>query len=279
MNTTARCALIALLGLAPAAAAQQDRDALRGPAVPETARRTLVHSSMTGEFQRVQGRPEAAAVQLLDLDAETLARVTEVLDDRDMQVAMLLVEEIDAVRVISDAVIAEERERVDELMHDLWQRFDPETARSPLLEPLAEVLTPAQHAELTRIVDEYWDALLTWQTRNQSDAAPERAAAIREQTERRLSYELFAAEVRAGYDATLLRYRQAMDALYEAVQPTDEQRATIRTILIDHIRETQLQPTPQQRRATNRRIYDVLDEERRGLMFDYLLLRVVPDNP
>ncbi|MFG0259388.1 MAG: hypothetical protein ACF8LK_03465, partial [Phycisphaerales bacterium JB041] len=120
--------------------------------------------------------------------------------------------------------------------------------------------------------------LVAWQSRGRNVADPERAAAARAQTERQLAYEMFAAEVRAGYNATLLRYRQAMDALYEAVQPTDEQRERMRAILIEHIRETQLQPTPAQRRATNRRIYDLLDEERRGLMFDYLLLRVVPDN-
>lgn len=278
MKLIAHRALAVVLLLAPFAAAQPEPDPLRGPAVPDTARRTLIHRSMTGDFQRVEGRPEAAAVQLLDLDEETRERVTEVLDARDMAVAMLLVEEIDAVKVISDASLAEDRPRVNQLMHELWETFDPETSRSPLLAPLAEVLPPAQHAELTRIVDEYWDALVAWQTRDQPDDDPERIAAQREQTERRLAYELFAAEVGTGYNATLLRYRQAMDALYEAVQPTDEQREQMRTILVDHIRETQLQPTPEQRRATNRRIYDLLDEERRGLMFDYLLLRVVPDN-
>lgn len=276
MKPTANRALALVLLLTPLAAAQTD--SLRGPTVPDTARRTLIHRSMTGDFQRVEGRPEAAALQLLDLDNETRERATKVLDARDMAVAMLLVEEIDAVKVISDATIAEDRPLVNELMHELWATFDPETSRSPLLAPLAEVLPPAQHAELTRIVDEYWDALVAWQTRNQTDDDPEQAAGRREQTERRLAYEMFAAEVGTGYNATLLRYRQAMDALYESVQPTDEQREQIRTILIDHIRETQLQPTPEQRRATNRRIYELLDEERRGLMFDYLLLRVIPDN-
>jgi len=278
MMPIAKRALALVLLLTQLAAAQPHTGSLRGPDVPDTARRTLIHRSMTGDFQRVEGRPEAAALQLLDLDEQTRQRATEVLDARDMAVAMLLVEEIDAVKVISDATIAEDRQLVNQLMHELWESFDPETSRSPLLAPLAEVLPPAQHAELTGIVDEYWDALVAWQIRDQPNDDPTQTAELRERTERRLAYEMFAAEVGTGYNATLLRYRQAMDALYEAVQPTDEQREQMRTILIDHIRETQLRPTPEQRRATNRRIYDLLDEERRGLMFDYLLLRVVPDN-
>lgn len=280
MNIT-RVLLAACLALAAPVLAQesdQPADPLRGPTVSARAKRTLVHHNMSGEFERVGGRPEAAAVQLLELDEQTAARVREVIDARDLAVAMLLVEEIDRVKVISDAVQAGESDRARELQAELWAGFEPDAPRSPLLEPLAEVLTPEQAAEVAQLTDEYWEALVDWQTRGRKDTDPARIAQVRTQVERQLAFAMFQQEVRVGYEATLRRYRDAMEAIYAAVEPTDEQREQMREILIDHIRSTQLSATPAQRREATRRIYDLLDDQRRGKLFDYLLRQVVPDS-
>ncbi len=257
--------------------AQPTKDALRGPAVPESTKKTLVHSSMVGDFQRLEGRPEAAAVQLLDLDEATTQQITKVIDTRDMAIAMLLIDKIDAVKEISDAIITQEKDRARELQLELWAGFEPDAPRSPLLKPLAEVLTAEQLAEVQRLCDEYWEALVDWQTRNRKKTTPERTKEIRNRVERQLAFQLFQREIRTGYEATLRRYQDSMDAIYEAVEPTDDQRAQMREILITHIRTTKLSATPTQRRAANRAMYDLLDEDRRGLMFDYLLRQVVPD--
>lgn len=257
--------------------AQPAKDSLRGPAVPESIQKTLVHSSMIGDFQRLEGRPETAAVLLLDLDEATTRRITEVIDARDMAIAMLLIEQIDAVKEISDAIIAEETDRAGELQLKLWATFEPDAPRSPLLTPLAEVLDTDQLAEVQRLCDEYWQALIDWQTRNRKKTTHDRTKAIRDRVEKQLAFRLFQREIRIGYEATLRRYHDAMDAIYQAVEPTDAQREQMRAILIDHIRTTKLTATPAHRRAATRAMYDLLDEDRRGLLFDYLLIQVVPD--
>lgn len=267
--------LLAAASILTGAVRAQDADPLRGPTVSERSTKTLAHRSMTGDFQRLEGRPEAAAVRLLDLDDATRSRAEAIFEARDMAVAMLLVEEIDAVKEISDAVMAGEGEQARTLLEALWAKFEPDRPRSPLLAPLAEVLDAPQQAELARLVDEYWAAWIDWELRSAGDEAARKAA--RATTERRLAFQLFQEEVRAGYEATLRRYRDAMEAIYAAVEPTEEQRQQMRAVLIDHIRETRLKATPAQRRAATRRIYDLLDEERRGKLFDYLLRQVVPD--
>jgi hypothetical protein len=59
-----------------------------------------------------------------------------------------------------------------------------------------------------------------------------------------------------------------MRRMYEIVEPTKEQREAIRAIVIEYIRETRLNPTPEQRREAARRIYQILDEEDRVKLFE-----------
>jgi hypothetical protein len=277
MNAKSLVVLAACFAMAAATLAQDADSPLRGPSVSAHAKRTLVHFNMSGEFERIAGRPEAAAVQLLNLDEPTAQRAAEVFAERDMAVAMLLVDEIDLVREVSDAIIAGESERARELQLELWSVFEPDTPSSPLLEPLAEVLSGDQLAEVAQLTGEYWEALIDWQTRNRKETEPDRVAELRARVEHQLAFGLFQQEVRIGYEATLRRYRDAMEGIYTAVEPTDEQRERLREILVEHIRTTKLSATPTQRRASTRKMYDALDEERRGKFFDYLLGQIVPD--
>lgn len=274
------CVCLALLAAAPAAAEAQESDPeqpLQGPAVPDDVARTLVGRGMTGEFQRVEGRPEAAAVALLNLDAAARQRVEDVLDDRAMSVALLLVDHIDDVREITEALAAGEGERARELLRAMWDHLDPGRPRDPLLTPLAEALTPEQLAEVARLTDEYWQALLRWELRSRDDLGGDARLAAEREVLERLAFQLFQEEVRQAYDATLRRYRDVLQGIEDAVEPTDEQRAAMRDIVIDHIRETGIAATPAQRRAATLEIYRLLDDERRERLFDYLLRQIVPD--
>jgi len=254
---------------------ERPADLLRGPDVPEQAQRTLVHEGMRSGFQRVEGRPEAAAVRLLDLPAERFAPIQAAFRDYDMEIAMMLVDRIDDVRVISDAVVAGDREEAQRLMLALWQHHDPKQQRSPLLNRLAPLMAPDELAEVTRLVDEYWAAWI----RSEAPAAEMDEAGRAEvaaRTERRLAFLLFQEEVRQGYELTLRRYRDAMDSIYAAVEPTEEQRAALRTIILAHIKSTRLEATQAQRRGAYHEMYSVLDETRRQKLFDYLLRQVIP---
>lgn len=281
MNAKRLLCLAACLGLSVSAAAQDTApptDPLRGPAVSDHAKRTLVRFNMSGRFEPIEGRPEAAAALLLDLDEPTAARVREIIDQRDVAVAMLLVEEIDLVGEISDAVVAGDSETARAKLVRLWEGFEPDHPRTPLLEPLGTALDAQQLAEVVRLTEEYWDALISQTVGQGPDDRPKPTPEVERQTAERLAFQMFQTDVRVGYEATLRRYRDAMEGIYNAVEPTEEQRREMRAILLDHIRTTQLRATPEQRRTATRRMYDLLDDERRGMFFDYLLRQIVPDN-
>ncbi len=268
--------LLAIVVNAPAAG-QADTDVLRGPDVPEASRRTIVHGGMQSGFQRVEGRPEAAAVAMLDIEPERMRKIEAAIREHNMQVAMMLVDRIEEVRVISDAVMDGDREHAAELLRDLWRIYDPDRRRSPLLDSLEPLLSDEELAEVERMVDEYWDA---WIRSQMPEAAMDMDGARLERTrariERRLAFGLFREEVERGYELTLRQYREVLDSIYGAVEPTDEQREAIRTVVLEHIKETRLEPSPTQRRQTYLAIYDLLDDGRREKLFNLLLRQLVP---
>ena len=262
--------LTALIVVGCVVAGQSETDALRGPDVPE--HKTIVSYGMNDDFRRVEGRPEAVALQLLDLDAETRERANAVVAQRATDVATMLVDQIDTIREMTDEQLAGNDERARELLGSMYSMFQPDHARDPLIGPLAEVLDDGQLRELKRMLDEYWSAWINAEAaRVVEDPRP---VAL---WQSRLGFQLFQEEVRQGYEVSLSRYRRAMDAVYEAVQPTDEQRAAIRAVIIEHIKTTRLNATPEQRREAMMAIYRLLDEPRREKLFAYMARVVIPD--
>jgi hypothetical protein len=243
--------------------------------VPEVEARSLVQRTMSGRFVPVEGRPEAAALQRLDLDEEQRERAREVVEQRALSIALLLVDEIDTVREITDQITTGRRDAAREGLREIWRNFEPGAPRDPLLEPLSEVLTSGQIDRLRRLLDEYWDAWIDWELRGSEERREDPEA--RKRVARRLGFRLFEREVRRGYDASLRHYRQALEGITNAVAPTDKQREAIRSLVIDHIRQTRLEATPEQRRAVMLEIYRLLDPERRERLFEYMTRAVIPD--
>lgn len=245
-----------------------DTPLLTGPAVDQTKTRSLVQGSMRGGFARVEGRPEFAAARLLDLDGETLDKIRELEEERGVSIVILLIDQIDDLRDMTDAQLSGDNARALDILNDLWTRHDEGELLQPALNELESVLTEQQLAETQRISAEYMHAWAHEEKRQNEDI---------EKTKERLAFSVFQQEIRDAYDASLLTTRQAMQGIYDAVDPTPEQRGTLRTIVIDHIKATRLKATPPQRRATMRRMYDALDEERQGKLFDYIMRAIVPD--
>ena len=301
-----------LAGLGQPAVAQSGGDEraeaglLSGPAVD--AAPTLVRYGLDGRLERVEGRPEIAAAELL-LDADeaaALARVRAAAADRLDAIRMLLVDEVDAIRVISDLAAAGEAQAARDELHALWSRFEPDLPHAPLIEVLADVVGPARADALRSMVDEYLAAMIAermgerLQRRLGVDQRMDESSAMADMTggmpgdrvdaqvvmasedpviaavRDRLAFEMFQREVRYAYDQSLARYRELLDSIDAAVEPTAAQRAAIREIVLDHIRETRLEATPTQRRAAMLAIYRQLDDERRERLYELLLRQVVP---
>lgn len=266
--TTLTLALAALAALSAATALAQpepadqpmqppnDQPLLAGPQVRDSAADTLVQRDMQGRFQRLDARPEEAALTRMVLDPEQRERARAVIGDRAASLRRHLVDNIDLIRESTDAIRAGDQATARRLARDLYDSFDPAHERDPLLAPLAAVLSPDEHTELTRLVDEYWDSWIDAELR----ASPGQP---REQVRDRLILEQFQSELTTAYRYTLQPFQQKLDAIYAAVEPTPEQRAAIRAAVIEYIRDGRLQPTADQRAILARTIYQALDEPRR----------------
>lgn len=250
--------------------AKNQEPALSGPIVADSLERTLVQHDFQSGFVRLEERPEEAAMNLLELEPSRREAVREKLSARRAAIDMLLIDNIDLVKETTDAIQAGDQARVQELSREMFDRFDPAHERDPLMPVLMEVLNADEQAELRRLVDEYWSAWIDWELRNARD----RSDPARQRVQERLAFALFQQEVRQAYERTLRPYREKLEAIYAALEPTDEQRAAIRAVVIDFIRETRLQPTAEQRSRAARQIYDLLDEQDRIKLFELILTRL-----
>lgn len=253
---------------APAPAPDPFREpVLSGPRIPRNVATTLVRFNARGEFQRCEGRPEEAALSLINLDPAARERAREVCTERGVALGLRLVDDIDLVKEIADLVQAGKRDQAAEVARRIYDRFEPRHERDPLRARLHAVLSPEESGELDRLVDEYWGAWMDWELRRSREKTDrERTAA-----EQRMTFQLFQDELRLAYDRTLRPYRERLDALFAQLDPTPEQRSAMRDIVIDFIKQSRLRPTTEQRHEAVMRMYRALDEGRRTRLFEMMV--------
>ena len=271
MNMLRPTAIALLLAFSPLAHAQP-ADTLRGPQVERDQLDTIVITDMSGNFIPVEERPELVAFARVCDDPEDLARAREMGTSRVFDLAELLVDEIDTVRTITDAIAEGNTTSAQTLLAQLRLRHDPDMLRDPLRAELEPMLEATQRERFDRILDEYWDAWIAANTpeSEQDMQGRPRTQAVHQRIENRLNNELFQRDIANAYEYSLRRYRDAMQAMYDAIQPTPEQRAWIRNRVIQHIKDTRLNPTLEQREALMLEIYDMLDEDRQTKLFLYM---------
>ncbi|MEM1185411.1 MAG: hypothetical protein AAGI53_10480 [Planctomycetota bacterium] len=252
-------------------------DFLRGPRILEGDKPSLVAKTMTGKMEILRGRPEIAAVDLINIPAEVRAQAVQLEADRLDFLSRSMIEHIDVVAEITDLNVKGRGEEAKERLTRLREVIEPDRERDVLLERVVDVIGDEHEPELRRIVDEYWDALVDRRLANSGvdpeDAPERRRVRVRERLER----DLFNREIRRAYDQSLKPTRDALQAIYGAVEPTDEQRERIREIVLKDFKRTGPDRTPADRRATMRRIYDTLDADRRAKLFDYAIRVIVPN--
>lgn len=243
---------------------------LGGPIVPQSATHTLVHYNARGEFQRLDTLPEIAAIELLDLDAQRRQQIWAIIEGHRNSVRDLLVDQIDLLKESSDAQKAGDNKRVQELYQQLYAVFNPEQARDPLAAALKGVLTPEEQADFDDLVNAYWDALVNWELRNRKNITDRQRA----ETLARLAFGLFQQQIGQAYQGSLRPYQSKLESIYAITEPTEQQRAQLRELVIAFIRTTRLAPTPQQREQLARQVYDVLDESQRVKLTEFALSRM-----
>ena len=269
-----RLPLLTLAALTTTALAQ-DANLLAGPSVGEKTTHTLVSTDMSGEFQRLDARPEEAALRLLDLDHHERERAMEIINERRLRLAMMLIDEVETVRRIEDLRKNDKGADARRLLRELWERFDRTERRDPLYAPIAENLPTLQQRRLRELIDEYWEAWVLWADRGRGEKAGRGKQGDRVRD--RLAFQLFEREVNRAYERSLRHYREALEDINEAVDPTRAQRENIREHVIAHLRDTRLEATPEQRREAMLEIYRMLDDTRQEKLFVHMLKQAAPD--
>ena len=242
--------------MSPAAAPASDVDAMAGPKVDDPASRTLVRTDMQNRFQRLDVRPEEAALQLLAMDPSRRVKAREIILARADALRTHLAINIDLVKEWTDAQIAKDSAAIQKFAKELYDRFEPTNPRDPLLAPLASVLTSDEQTQIKRLVDEYWEAWIASEQKASPKSTPEEIA-------QRLIARTFNAEVAKAYDSALRPHKQKLDAIITATEPTADQIAALRAAFINYIRASLLHPTDQDKTALATAIYNALDEPRR----------------
>lgn len=275
MNTAHRPILIAaLLALLTTTTNAQDTpaDTLRGPDVPRESRESIGTTTMNGHFTPVEGRPELAAFLLVCDDPEDLAHARQLGSDRIFDLTELLIDEIDTLRAITDALASDNAVYAQTLLAQLRLKHDPEMQRDPLRPALEAMLDEDQTQRFHRILSDYWRNWVAANTPEdqQNPAGEPLNRQAYQRIENRLNNQLFQADIARAYEYSLQHYRGAMTAIYEAIEPTPEQRAWIRNRIIEHIKQTRLKATNDQRQALMLEIYSMLDQDRKTKLFAYM---------
>jgi hypothetical protein len=244
-----------------------DRDLLRGPEAMERA--TLLRFDFTGALIPPEGRPEEAAVALVVDDPDRRRQAIAAAEARLNDLSQLLVDRVDLVREATDAIAAGDQVRAREIQGELYDTFEPDHPRDPLLVRLESVLEPAEYEEVVGLLDEYWTSRIDWELRAVEEPTPEQ----RLQVERGLVMALFQRDLTLAYNASLRPYRERLEVIYAIAEPGDDQRVAIRDVVLEFIQSSGLHPTAEQRAALARDLYAVLDEEQRHRVLEYLLWR------
>ncbi len=250
----------------------QPTDTLRGPDINQQELESIGTTDMSGNFIPVEGRPELAAFMLVCDDPDERTRARELTTARVFDLAEILVDEIDTVRAITDAIANNNTTLARTLGAQLRLRHDPNMQRDPLRPQLEDMLSEPQRQRLERILDDYWRRWVSANTpedQRNMQGLP-RSEAVYKQIENQLNTQLYQQDIARAYEYSLRRYHDAMQAMYEAIEPTDDQRAWIRNRVIEHIKQTRLQPTLEQREALLLEIYHHLDEDRQSKLFAYM---------
>jgi hypothetical protein len=258
------CTEVLLVSRAPAQEAPGGERPLAGPTIPTEVLRTLVRHDARGNFQRLDVRAEAAALDHIEAEQGVRDKAREVVGERAIALGVFLVENIERVAEIMEAREAGRREKAGELLRELWHDFEEGEPWAPLMNRLEAVLPMECMAEARRLVEEYWNAWIDWELRNARD----RSAPARERARRRLAFTVFQDEVRQAYEQVIRPYQQRVEVLFQSVEPTEEQRGAIREAVIAYIRESRAKPTREQRVELMTRIYGLLDEGRRARFFE-----------
>ncbi|MBL8990814.1 MAG: hypothetical protein JNJ48_04450 [Phycisphaerae bacterium] len=233
---------------------------------------TLVKRDFDGKLERLDRRPEAAALDLLGLTAEERSGADKLLAERAAKVSVLLADHYALFLSLQGArqggAGAEElRPKMREFREAAGGLIDP-----PLAQQVAATLPEGKRAEFSRLVGEYIRAMSEEEAASRrggepamegdrpAGRRPERAGAA----PMRMELNLLLRETARTLNAMVTERRERMDEVLKAVEATDEQAEKIRRLARENAAEGGgMKQTEAQRAELARKILEVLTPEQR----------------
>lgn len=135
---------------------------LAGPTVSTPAvRLTLVEQDFPGKIRRLDVSPEEAAVRLLELPADVKAKVESVLNERVRKLDAFVAENLLLLNQLDTAGKAGDTLDQVTLLAEAVQKLAPVWSKGTIKSQLRAVLPDEARVEFDRLVNEYWDAIVS----------------------------------------------------------------------------------------------------------------------
>lgn len=261
---------------APEVAPAPSVNPLSGPAVVDGAEPgpggSLVQRDFDGKVRKLDERPEAAALRLLELSEEERSATDAVLAERsallDKLVSdnLLLLTRLQTARSGGDAA---ERRAV---FAEAREVFAPLSAKGSLEDQLARGLTPENAERFRAMCREYWAALIDEpdMTSGERGGMGAGMAAGRGGAMARVGLEALGAEIKGAYDRVSGERLERLEQFTSELQLTPEQQGTIRNLFIQHAQETQRKATGLQKAALFLKIRRELTPEQRDRFYEII---------
>ncbi|HMN40868.1 MAG TPA: hypothetical protein PKE29_08475 [Phycisphaerales bacterium] len=282
----------------PALAQPSDADALRGPSIQESPKSiSLTKRDISGNVERLDTRPEQAALDLLGLSAGERKAPEQVLSDRYAAVTTLLQNhQALFLQLQQGRQGGAKPEELRPLMREM-QAFAAPLLENPLQDQVAAALPEGKRAAFHTVVGEYKRISASEEpggprrragsesgrTRGRRgdatempDAGPTSAATAR--ISARVEMNLLLRETARALNAIVVERREHTDALLKAVDATPEQEGQIRAIVRSRAETTDGKSpatsgaaarSPEERRANWDQIMALLTPEQRRKAMEY----------
>jgi hypothetical protein len=260
--------VVCLLGAGMPALGQDDEAPLAGPSVAESPGATsLVHVGYDGAIERPDVPVEEAALELLDLDEATRARVEDILAARAAILDKAVIENIDLLVQLRSAKSAGDKAQEVSLLGRFARELAPLRARGTLREEIGAALDETNLATFEALIDEYDEAIVA-EARESAKQRGETFQVRRFARAERLKD--LGREIRRSYERQIGSRREDFERLLAALDLTPEHEAKVRQIVTDFAQRTKLNPTRKDRAGVYLEILSVLSAEERSRLAAYV---------
>ncbi len=256
-----RPALLVVLMASTTGAWAQDDLPLRGPEVTPIKERTLVPSGMMGMTDKLDQRPEVAAIALLELSEEQQAAVQAVLLEHTRAVDEVFTDNIAQVQGwIGSLRAGSGRERMQSL-RAIQQAFAPVRELGSLEDRIAKTLPEQAAAQYRQLISEY-ETSLEAEARRQAEAGGGRFEPMRHRMRR--NFEKIGQDIKASYERTLKASGEDFERMLAEAQLSSEGEKLVRDSVRALAENSGFNPSPDDRRQAFMKILGELDREDRS---------------